>query len=131
MQGIRDQNGDWEGVLAEENPEATRLAPTAKTFDLHNKNSGEAISAKTMNIQSYGYSNNPQRIYYRLKGYVDATANYRPRTSLDINPDLIRSRTIQLAIPEYVAPKQWRYLYRAIRYGRERGVRLVVTRISD
>ena len=47
----------------------------------------------------------------------------------DIDPAKIESKTIQLAIPEHTSPEQWRYLLRAIIYGKDNGVKVVITRI--
>jgi hypothetical protein len=38
---------------------------------------------------------------------------------------------IELAVPEYTSPTQRRYLYAAIIYGKERGVRVVITRVKE
>jgi hypothetical protein len=84
-----------------------------------------------MNTLSVSYIKNPQRIYWRMKGYVDATVDYKPRTDFDVDPTEIESRTIHLAIPEYTSSTQWRYLFMSILYGRERGVSLVITRIRE
>jgi len=54
-----------------------------------------------------------------------------PRTQADIVPGDIQVKTIQLAIPEYASPKQWRYLFSALRYGGERRVSIVITRIRQ
>jgi hypothetical protein len=43
----------------------------------------------------------------------------------------IQSTTLQLAIPEYISPTQWRYILRAIIYGKDNGVSIVVTRIGE
>ncbi|HWG04865.1 MAG TPA: hypothetical protein VG271_07610, partial [Beijerinckiaceae bacterium] len=90
-----------------------------------------AISVKTLNALSVSYIKNPQRIYWRMRSYVRAAANYSPRVDSDLNPIKIKSKTIQLGIPEYTSRKQWRYLFAAIFYGREHGVRIVITRIRE
>ena len=38
---------------------------------------------------------------------------------------------MHLAIPEYTSPTQWRYLNRAILYGKEHGVTVVITRVEN
>jgi hypothetical protein len=58
-----------------------------------------------------------------LQKYDEASAEF------DLDPADIRSRTIHLAIPELTWPKQWPYLFRAIIYGKENGVTVVITRI--
>ena len=66
-----------------------------------------------------------------MKTYINAAADYQPRTGADIDPAKIESKTIHLAVPEYTSPTQWRYLFAAIFYGKERGVRVVITRIRE
>jgi hypothetical protein len=73
----------------------------------------------------------PQTIYGRMTGYIDAAENYKPRTRFDVDPTKIGSKTLQLAAPEYTSPTQWRYLFAAIFYGKEHGVRVVITRIRE
>jgi hypothetical protein len=90
-----------------------------------------AISAKTLNTLSVSYIKKPQRIYWRMNRYTDAAANYAPRSDFDLSLSEIESKTIHLAIPEYTSPTQWGYLFRAIIYGKERGVRVVITRIRE
>jgi filamentous hemagglutinin len=55
--------------------------------------------------------------------------NYQPYWRFDINPALIKSKTIQLAIPEETSLEQWRQLLRAIVYGKDNNVKIVITRI--
>ncbi len=104
----------------------------AKTFDHFDPLSREAISSKTLDTQTFNRIKNPQVVYKKLKEYIDAAANYKkPRAWFDLDPAKIKSKTIQLAIPEYTSPAQWRQLYRAILYGKKYGVRVVITRIRE
>jgi hypothetical protein len=64
-----------------------------------------------------------------LRGYVDEIIDYEPRVDTDLNPAKIQSRTVQVAIPEYTSSTQWRYLLRAIIYGKDNGILIVITRI--
>ena len=93
--------------------------------------SGRAMGARMMNTQGLHYVGNPQKIYLRLKRDVDAVAHYKPRTKTDVDPAKIKSRMIQLAIPETTSPAQWRQLFRAVRYAKSRGVSLVITTLTD
>jgi hypothetical protein len=135
--GIKwDGSGDnqgfpWEGYLGRSIPDAELLPAGSKAFDLFRELVGEAISAKTLNTLSASCIKNPQAIYFRLKRYIDAAANYTPRAVIDKDPMKITSKTIHLAIPEYTSPTQWRYLYMAIIYGERRNISLVITRIRE
>ena len=129
--GLMRQSGGWEDYIGRQY-KTNKLPRNAKTFDHFNAESGEAISDKTLNTQTFGYINNPQKVYQRMKGYIDAAANYKkPRVKTDVDPARIKSRTIHLAIPEFTSPAQWLQLFRAIRYAKGRGVSLVVTKIRD
>jgi hypothetical protein len=128
---IKGQGIPFQDYAARQNPDATPLVANSKAFDQFNGMTGEAISAKTLNALSIYYIKNPQKIYGKVKYYVDAAANYKPRAKIDVEPQLIMSKTIQLGIPEYTSPVQWRYLFGAIFYGEDRGVRIVITRIRQ
>jgi hypothetical protein len=101
----------------------------SKRFDHFNDATGEATSNKTLNTLSMSYIRDPQEIYRKVTRYVNDAINYEPRTKSEPNPEDILSKTIQLAIPEYTSPTQWRYLLRAIIYGEDNGVSIVITRI--
>ena len=131
VKGIVGQGGPFQTYVGRQLPDTRELLPTAKTFDHFDDATGTAISDKALNTLSIGYIKNPQRIYWKLKQYVDAAADYEPRTDHDVDPSDIQARTIQLAIPEYTSPTQWRYLFWALRYGGERGVSIMITRIRE
>jgi hypothetical protein len=129
--GINEQGGPFEKYVDEQNPDATQLPRNSKTFDQFKEITGEALSDKSLNTLSVSYIKNPQKILGRVERYVDAAANYVPRGDFDIQPKEIASKTIHLAIPEYTSPTQWLYLNLGIRYAREHGVSLVITRIRE
>jgi hypothetical protein len=130
--GIWGQGGNWETYIEKLISGIERLSPYSKTFDLFSQGVGEAISAKTMNTLCISYVMNPQMIYWRMKKYIDSVVYYsNPRPDIDLEPGDIFSKSIYLAIPEYTSPTQWRYLYAAIFYGKERGVRIAITRIRE
>jgi hypothetical protein len=129
--GVKAQGGNWEVFRSKQNPQERILPPTSKTFDKFNDAVKDAISEKTMNTLSVSYIMNPLTIYWRMRRYINAAADYEPRWESDLKPARILSKTIQLAIPEYTSPTQWGYLYAAIIFGKERGVRIVTTRIRE
>lgn len=131
--GIKEQGSKgWQPYVASQIPGAKQLPETSKAFDVFDEFTGEAISDKTIYTLTVGYIKNPLSIYRNLKGYVDAAKNYdEPRVDTDVLPEMVMSRTIQLAIPEYASPRQWLYLNLAISYGRRHGVSIVITRIRD
>jgi hypothetical protein len=98
-ESIKDQGGPFEDYVGRQNPDAKELPPTSKTFDKFDSTTGEAISAKTLNTLSVSYITNPQRIYWRLKRYADAAADYEPRAKFDLEPSKIESRRFILRFP--------------------------------
>ena len=80
--GIADQGEPFETYVETQIPDAKELPATAKTFDQFDEATGTAISDKTLNTLSMSYIRNPQRIYWQLKQYVDAAADYEPRRKM-------------------------------------------------
>jgi hypothetical protein len=112
-------------------PELRRLPPGAKTFDFFHDVSGEALSNKAIDPLCYSYIKNPQKIYSKVEGYIDAAASYRkPRASFDLEPGKISSKTLRLAVHDYISPTQWESLYRAVLYARSRGVKIIIRRFN-
>jgi hypothetical protein len=128
-QGIGKGDIGWQKYLASQNPDAKELPPGSAGFDLFNEATGEATSAKTLDTKTMGYIRKPQEIYRKVKTCVDDVLDYEPHKESDLDPAEIQSKTIQLAIPEHTSPEQWRYLLRAIIYGKDNGVTIVITRI--
>jgi hypothetical protein len=129
--GIFNQGYSWQGYIKKKYPDWDHLADGAKTFDHFDPLVGEAISDKTLNTLTATYAMNPQKIYGKVSKYVDAAADYTPRAYTDVNPEIIGSKTIHLAVPEYTSSEQWRYLNEGIEYGRSRNVSVIVTQIRS
>jgi hypothetical protein len=132
--GIEGQGRPWEEEITSQLPPGATPLPRAETWDHFVEEHGLAISAKTMDTTTYTYASKPAKIYAKLSGYIDEAASYgaRPiRRRLAVPPEKITSKEIHLAIPDSTSGEQWSHIYRAILYGRTRGVRLVVTRIGD
>ncbi len=127
--GIQDQDGGWAPYIAQQDPDARLLTKGSTGFDLVNDGTGEAISAKTLDTLTVSRIKRPQQLLSKLKAYIHAAEDYRPRRDGDLDPGKMRSKTIQLAIPQYTSPRQWRYLNLATGYAREHGISLVITRI--
>jgi hypothetical protein len=128
-QGIGEGETGWEKHVASQEPDAKLLPPGSKGFDLFKETTGEAISAKTLDTKTMTRITKPQKIYEKVKEYVDDALDYERCKDTDLDPAEIQSKTIQLAIPEHTSPEQWRYLLRAIVYGKDNGVKIVITRI--
>jgi len=130
--GIQDQGMPWENKLKAQMPEQTQHFPRAKTWDFADPSTSKVISAKTLDTTTYTYSAYPEKIFTKLKGYIDQAADYQletTRAGMRVPLDRISSREIQLAIPEETSPAQYERIIRAQRYSESRGVRFAVTRI--
>jgi CDI toxin restriction endonuclease-like domain len=130
-QGLKEQDGGWAPYISRQDPGVRLLRQGSTGFDLVRDGTGEAISAKTLDTVTVSRIKRPQQLFSTVKRYVHAAENYQPRRYDDLDPEEIRSKTIQLAIPRYTSPAQWRYLELSIRYARERGISLVITRIGE
>jgi hypothetical protein len=128
-QGIGKGNTGWEIYVASQDPNNKLLRPNATGFDVFNWTKGEAISAKTLDTKTMTYIRNPREIYRTVKGYVDDILDYERYWDTDVMPHLIKSKTLQLAVPVQTSPEQWRNVLRAVIYGKDNGVRIVITRI--
>ena len=120
-----------EEYIERQDPNAKRLRPKHPTFDNFNAITGEAISAKSLRVQDPTYTRNPKQVFWALKRYVDKAAAYNRSTRFDLDYKLIKFKTIQLFVYGYPSPEQRRYLYAAIIYGKEHGVRIVITRTPE
>lgn len=130
-ENVRYRDVGWRVYVGKNSPGTTELPSNFEPFSHFNELTGEAISAEILNTLDVSYIENQRRIYEQVKSYVDAAADYEPRVNSDLDSAKIRSKKIHLAIREHTSPEQWRHLYAAIIYGKERGVRIVITRIRD
>jgi CDI toxin restriction endonuclease-like domain len=127
--GLKEQGHQWETYNDKNLPGVEVLHDYSTGFDQFRTSTGEAIDSKTLDTLTVSVIKRPQQILSRLKGYIHKLENYRPIKRFDLAPERIKSKTLQLAIPEYTSPTQWRYLNLAIRYAHEHGVSVIVTRI--
>ncbi len=92
--GIKDQGQPFETYVEAQIANSKQLPATAKTFDQLDLATRTAVSDKTLNTLSFSYIKNPQRIYWRLKQYVDEAADYESRTDFDVDSEDIPAKTI-------------------------------------
>jgi hypothetical protein len=129
---IKERGLQQEQYLADDLPGVIVLEKDTTAFDLYDQPSRGAISAKTLDPLCYSYVKDPRRIYYKIKGYINDAADYdEPIKWFDLDPSEIDSRSIHLGIRDYISSAQWQQLNRAVRYGKSRGVSVVITRIRD
>jgi hypothetical protein len=128
---IDEQGLPAEDYIEREYPNLTRSEPGATTFDHFDPISGEAVSTKTLNTLSMGRIRNPEKIFGEMKGYVDEVLDYERFKDSDLDPAMIESKSIYLFVPEWTSPKQWRQLLRAVIYGKDNGVSIVIMRVRE
>ncbi|EPB0880349.1 DUF637 domain-containing protein [Yersinia enterocolitica] len=131
-QGISQQGMPWENYVGTQLPANTRLPKNFKTFDYYNRISRTAISVKTLDTTTAARVANPRQIYSSLKGNIDAVAKFNTHTLSDVNlnPSLIASREVQLAVPFNTTKAQWAEISRAIEYGKSQSVNVMVTQVK-
>lgn len=134
-QGIFEQGEPWEAYLTA--ILGSRLHPNSKTFDhfieTEPDGRGIAISAKVIDTSSPTYESDPRRIFNTMKSYIDAAADYKPRSKqspVDLPPKRIIGKQIQLAVRAEASQQQRYQLFRAVRYGALRGVFVEITWIK-
>jgi filamentous hemagglutinin len=127
--GIEAQGFSWEVYLANKLGAGTRLPRNFKTFDFYNEVTGTAISAKTLNTQTPSKLANLEKIYHSVKRNIDAAAGFVDHTlkEFDLTSKMIKTREIRLAVPKQTTPGQWEQLQRAIEYGKEKNIKLIIT----
>jgi filamentous hemagglutinin len=108
------------------------LPANFKTFDYFVQSTGEAISNKTLNLLSPGYTNNPNRIVSTLTKYIDDIADFGEHTggSYLLNASDISTRTLELAIPAAANQGQIQKLMEMTAYAASKGVKLNITLIK-
>ncbi|MBL0318683.1 MAG: hypothetical protein IPP74_05260 [Alphaproteobacteria bacterium] len=131
--GIKSQGIPWEDTLANSLGADNRLPFTMSTFDFYDPTIGLATSAKTLDTLTVNRLENPNTVYNTLVGYIDKTANFQkakiPGTGQLLTADEINSRSIQLAVPSDTTPAQWQQIGKAVDYGNQMNVNVIVTRI--
>lgn len=130
--GIQGQGMPWEDYLATELPAGSRLPPNFPTFDYFDRDTGLAISGKTLDTTTAAKVNNPSQVYYSLKGNIDAAESFTggELSGTEIVESQITAREVDVAIPANTTPAQWTQINRAIDYAKTKGVVLKITKIK-
>ncbi|WP_328518485.1 hypothetical protein [Ralstonia syzygii] len=110
---------------------ARRLPFAAKFQDLrfYNPEALTAISAKTLDTTTASRVANPSQVFSSLKGNVDSVVNFEEWTLSGrvLSSDMIAARELRVAVPLETTPAQWEQISRAIQYGKDQGVKVIVT----
>lgn len=126
---IQEQGMPWEKYLESQLSPGSKLPKNFKTFDFFDRSTGVATSAKTLNTQTTSKLADPTKIYSSLKKNIDSAASFKKYTLLETeitSADII-SRELRVAIPKGTTSNQWDYIWRAIEYGKTKGVTVHIT----
>ena len=103
-----------------------------KTFDYYDGATKTAISAKSLDTQTLARLNSPNQLYASIKGNINAVANFKQASLLDIElaSAMIANREIRLAVPAKTNAAQWLEINRAVEYAKTVGVRINITQVK-
>jgi RHS repeat-associated protein len=128
--GIGAQGAAWENYLSTQLPEGTAQLPANfKTFDFFNPDAATATSAKTLDTTTAARLSNPNLLYNSLQGNINSILDF-PGYNLSgtqLTPSMIQASELQVAVPASTTPAQWLQINRAVQYGADNGVNVIVT----
>jgi hypothetical protein len=128
--GIKAQGDPWEKYLAARMPPRSETPPNFRTFDFYDPATGTATSAKTLETFTLSRMESPVTLYKSLVKSIDAAADFpgASKGTFKLTPSQIKSRVVEVAIPSTTTPDQMEEINAAVRYGRQRGVTVNITR---
>jgi hypothetical protein len=114
------------GLLTGETPDS--LPSNFETFAFINPATRNATSARTLYTLAPSMLTNPAQLYQQLVEYVDAAVEFSEGGSryMVITASEINLRIIQVAIPPGTTAEQMQQLDEAVRYGRRRGIIVII-----
>ena len=109
-----------------------RLPPNFKTFDFWNQDRGIATSIKTLNTGATTYTKDPKQIYYKIRGYVNKTLDFKgdPKNVGFIDVSKIRTRNVHVGIPENTTARQMEEIMKAVDYGKLNNVNVIIRKVG-
>ena len=128
--GIKKQGDPWEDFWATQMPAGSRLPDGFPVFDYFDLAAGRAVSNKTIDTTTLAKQAKPENIYYTMKNYVDKTADFELAAlqGFSITRSQIKSREIELLVPNGTTTAQWAELARSVEYAKTRGVFIHISR---
>ncbi|WP_340614130.1 hypothetical protein [Xenorhabdus thailandensis] len=112
-------------------PESTRLPYGSETFDYFNSSTGQAISIKTLNTMTKSRIENPKQISNQLNGYINDMDRFKNtikgKGEFILTNDMIKQKTMYLAIPEKTTSTQWAEINKSISYAVDKNIDIKVT----
>ncbi|PHM46476.1 ShlA/HecA/FhaA exofamily protein [Xenorhabdus mauleonii] len=109
-------------------PESARLPYGSETFDYFTPNR-QAISVKTLNTTTASRLQKPEQISSQLNGYINEMVKFEKTTKgeFKINNDMIKQKTLYLAVPEKTTSTQWAEINKSISYAADKNIDVKVT----
>ncbi|MEQ1976895.1 hypothetical protein [Xenorhabdus sp. SGI240] len=97
--------------------------------DYFNKSTGQAISVKTLNTTTKSRIENPKQISNQLNGYINDMDRFKTTTKGEfiLTNDMIKQKTMYLAVPEKTTPTQWAEINKSVSYAMDRNIHIKVT----
>uniref|UniRef100_UPI003307B36C endonuclease toxin domain-containing protein n=1 Tax=Photorhabdus viridis TaxID=3163327 RepID=UPI003307B36C len=131
--GNMKQGMPWEDYVGTQLPADARLPKNFKTFDYYDGVTKTAVSAKSMDTQTMAKLANPNQVYNSIKRNIDDVAKFRDatRSGEKLTSSMINHKEIQLAVPTNTTKVQWNEINRAIEYGKNQGVKVIVTQVKQ
>ncbi|HEV7609219.1 MAG TPA: hypothetical protein VGO61_17895 [Steroidobacteraceae bacterium] len=127
--GIQAQGMPWETYVGHTLPWESRLPAGFEAFDYFVKESGTAVSVKTLNTMTKSKLLSPKQVYTSLTGDIDDAARFAggELKGVRLSPRDIAAKELRVAVPHTTTDAQWIQIARAVLYGESKGVRVMVT----
>ena len=126
-QGIKKQGYDYETYVRAGMSDMDLTPYAFETFDAFNQPSGLGTSVKTVDTTTASKISRPAQVYAPVRNAVDDTVDFQFDSIGDYNlsADQITGRMVRVGVPLQTTLEQWMHFQRAIKYGSERGVKVV------
>ncbi|CAO5675632.1 MAG: hypothetical protein HEEMFOPI_00267 [Holosporales bacterium] len=124
--GIKKQGFPFEEFLQQEFPKKSALPACFKTFDFFFE--GRAISAKTLDTQTFSRLQNPSKIATMVKNYINKMVTFDGYSlkGVQLMPNMIRSKELHLCIPKNTNAQQLEVLKEVIDYSKLKDVLMTI-----
>ena len=130
--GINLQGKAFEDALEASGDFGQRLHVNSKTFDFFDPVTGNATSAKTLELLTDPRLRNPRQIYSTLARYIDQAVDYKDNgRGIDVRAAQIKSKAIVIAVEGGGSKAQTAQIQRAVDYAKGRGLPIQIITVKD
>jgi hypothetical protein len=120
----------YENHVAKKLPQEWRLQPNHPTFDFYDPKTLKAVSVKSLDTQTAARLADPTQIYKSIRQNVNKAVNYTGGEYTQFTKDQILSRELHIGIPVQTNKMQWQEIQKAIQYGKEKGVNVIIEAVK-